>query len=171
MAELYEADKEIRTIMVDLITRFHPDLAVIEPEIALLFKGGNAAPAGDEEAAPAPTKELGKTGKAPPILKAITGKDWKFVITLSQDGWMQLNDAQRVALLDHHLCGCRVTEDTEKHTYKYTVARPDVAFYKGEVERHGVWRTSGAPPTAKLVEQIFGEEPEGDVPSASSLEE
>lgn len=150
MAEMWEAGDEVRTTMRDLIAKYHPDLALFEDEIAVIFKekGGEVAE----------VKILGKSAKASPLLALLSGgKKWKFVITLGADGWQELSPTQQVALIDHHLCALRVEENTETGTKKFMIAPPDVAFYKDEIERHGMWRTSGAPPTQSLVDNIFGD--------------
>jgi hypothetical protein len=148
MADMWKADEDVMVIIRDLIAKYHPHLALVDDEIAVVFK---------EKATTVGTVEIiGKTGKAPAILSVLGDTKWKFLITLAADAWVNLDDKQKVALLDHHLCGCRVEENEQNGALKCFVAPPDVSFFKGEIERHGVWRTSGTPPSANLIQELFG---------------
>jgi len=150
MAEMWLAGAEVVDTMKDLIAKYHPHLAICDDEIAVLFKEKGSESGG--------VKKLGQSGKAGPLLSLLSGgKKWTFLITLAADGWQELTAQQQVALLDHQLCALRAEEDAETKVIKFFVAPPDVEFYKGEIERHGMWRTSGAPPTANLVSELFGD--------------
>jgi len=147
-AKYWKAGTDVITTMQDLIAKYHPNLALCDDEIAVLFKE-KAAIQGDVEIA-------GKTSKASELFGVLGDVKYKFIITLAADTWSTLSDAERVALLDHHLCGCRAEENKSNGNMKFSVVPPDVSFYKGEIERHGLWRTSGAAPTPSLIEDIFG---------------
>ncbi|MEL7338902.1 MAG: putative metallopeptidase [Bacteroidota bacterium] len=155
MADIpYKADRQIVSMMQDLIRDHHPDLLPIMDGIALLFKEKPSKSGGKTV--------YGKTSKASPILESITGTKWYFVITLSQDGWTDLNIQQRLALLDHHLCACRVDFDDVSGEYKHSIGSPDVVGYYDEIERHGLWRPredeeDETPDSAEAVEQAFSE--------------
>lgn len=148
MADLWIAGDDVMNTVRDLIANYHPHLALCDDEIAVLFKD-KASKVGD-------VVIMGKTAKASEVVALLGNTKWKFLITLAADEWQTLTDPQRMALLDHHLCGCRVEENSQTGTAKFFVAPPDVAFYKGEIERHGVWRTSGAAPTPNLIQELFG---------------
>lgn len=145
--KFYKADQDVITTVQDLIAKYHPHLALCDQEIAIIFKD-KATLVGDVLIA-------GKTSKASELFALLGDIPWKFIITLAADHWSTLSDPERVALLDHHLCGCKV-EESKQHVITYKVVPPDVAFYKGEIERHGLWRTSGAPPSPTLTDEIFG---------------
>ena len=98
---------------------------------------------------------MGKTAKASELFGVLGETKWKFIITLAMDSWSTLDDKERIALLDHHLCACKAEEKTGGNM-GYSLVPPDVAFYQEEIVRHGMWRTSGAAPTAALIEDIFG---------------
>jgi len=136
---MWVAEDSIMTTIRDLIAKYHPDLAICDDEIAVIFKE-KAGTVGDAVVA-------GKSAKAPKILGILGDIDYKFVITLGADVWQQLTDPQRVALLDHHLCACRAEENPQTGMIRFYIALPDVAFFKDEIERHGFWRTSGQPAT------------------------
>lgn len=150
MSEMWKAGDDVMTIVRDLVAKFHPHLALCDDEIAIVFKEKSTS-VGDVEI-------IGKTGKAPAILGVLGEVKYKFLIVLAADSWQELNDKQRVALLDHHLCGCKVEENPQTGNTKFYVAPPDVSFYKGEIERHGVWRTSSQPPSPDLIKELFGED-------------
>jgi len=149
MAENWLAGDDVMNTMRDLVAKYHPHLAGCVDEIAVIFKE-KASEVGDVVIA-------GNTSKASPLFSILAETPWKFVITLAGDAWAELNDKQKLALLDHHLCACGGKED-KAGNMSYYVARPDVAFFREEVERHGVWRTSGAAPTQDLIKDIFGDD-------------
>jgi hypothetical protein len=150
MADMWKAGDEVVTMMKDLIANHHPHLALVDDEIAVVFKEKGSS-VGEVDI-------IGKTAKAAPLLGILTDTKWKFIITLAADAWAEMNVKQQQALLDHHLCGCRVDENEQTGAIKCYVAPADVSFYKGEIERHGMWRTSGAPPTPNLIEELFGDQ-------------
>jgi len=143
------AGDDVMNTMRDLVAKYHPRLAGCVDEIAIVFKE-KASEVGDVVIA-------GRTAKASPLFAVLAETPWKFVITLAQDAWNDLDDKQKLALLDHHLCACGAKEDKQGNM-QYYVAQPDVAFFREEVERHGVWRTSGAAPTKDLIKDLFGED-------------
>lgn len=62
-----------------------------------------------------------------------------FVVEIAQDLWLDdLTDAQREALVDHHLARCGVdwTEDGEPRLF---VEDPDVMEFRGVLSRQGAW--------------------------------
>ena len=104
----------------------------------------------------------GKTKKAPSILGVLGNVDYKFIIEIGADVWQELPDPKRVALLDHHLCGCKAVEDADSGNIRFFVQPADVSFYKDEVARHGFWRTSGSTPSPTVIKDLFGEEEDKD---------
>ncbi|GAF89263.1 unnamed protein product [marine sediment metagenome] len=153
-SKLWQAEKEVMDTVQSLIAQHHPHLAVCDNEIAVVFKE-KASKAGDAVVA-------GKSAKAPELLGVLGETDWKFIITLGADVWVNLDDKEKLALLDHHLCACRVDEKPDNPgEYKFFIQPPDVAFYREEVERHGFWRkgeVASTPPDKTLVEKLFGPE-------------
>lgn len=132
--DIWKAGKDVDKIKVDLINKYHPDLALIQEEIVILFKEKASVAAGQVIA--------GKTKKAPPILSVLTDKkfEYRFIVELGADVWGTLTDEQRVAMIDHHLCSMEVKEDAESGEIKCGVRPPDFTGYKEEIERHGMWR-------------------------------
>ena len=63
-------------------------------------------------------------------------KDKRFkVVGKFQTSRQSLNNKQKVALLDHHLCACRV-ELEDGDLRRCYIQPPDVAFFEDEVRRH-----------------------------------
>jgi len=147
MAEIWKAEDSIMQSMKDLVGKYHPDLALIVDEIAVIFKE-KSSKVGDVDI-------VGKTAKAAPLLGVLGDTKWKFVITLAADAWTAMSNADRSAILDHHLCACGVTEDKDGNAKCY-VKIPDVAFFQGELERHGFWRTSGNAVDPNVLTEMFG---------------
>lgn len=149
MGTVYKADATIMATVEDLIAKFHPHLATISKQIAVTFKEKATEVGG--------VKILGKVGKAPTLLGVLGEIDYKFVIELPQDEWLRLTDQERVALLDHYLCGCGAIENEKTGEMRYFKRPPHVVFYREEVERHGFWRNgSKKAPDANLIEELFG---------------
>lgn len=147
------AEDEVINTVKELIANHHPDLVQVEDQIAVLFRE-KASKSGD-------VSILGKSKKAPGVMSVLGSKDWKFIIEIADDEWGSLNNKQRVALLDHHLCACRVELD-EQHggVKKCYLQQPDVSFYRDEVERHGFWRSGRTfkPPENDLISDLFGDD-------------
>lgn len=143
----WKADDSVMAMVRDLIANYHPHLALCDDEIAVVFK--------EKATVQGEVTVLGKTSKASELFGVLGDVKWKFIITLASDQWNNMSDKERVALIDHHLCGCKSVENKQGNV-SYSVVPPDVSFYKGEIERHGMWRTSHVPPTPALIEEIFG---------------
>jgi hypothetical protein len=149
MADLWVAGDDVYNTMRDIIAHHHPDLAMHDDEILIVFKEKASEVDG--------TKILGKTAKAAPLLALVADKKYKFVITLAADEWSSLTQAQQKALMDHHLCACRAQENDQTGNTKTWVQPPDVTFYEDEIRRHGFWRTSGAPASDGVMQELFGD--------------
>ena len=150
-SKLWVAGDDVKATLRHLIGNFHPDLALVLDEIAILFKD-KGSKSGDVEV-------IGKTSKASPQLALLAERPYKFIITVSGEWWAEASDAQRIALLDHHLCACR-SEEQEDGNIRYYVSPPDVGFYRDELERHGLWRTTGQAVGVDLINNIFGQSEE-----------
>jgi len=158
---IYKADQEIYDEIQDLIAKYHGDLVLVEDEIAVIFRD-KASKSGGKVI-------LGKSKKAPPLLGVLGDREYKFIIELAADEWMELDGKQRTALLDHHLCSCCVEEDAEKGTMNCFITPPDVAFFYEELDRHGDWRPrpEGEGPSP-LLEMLRKEDDGNKAPSAAS---
>lgn len=130
--DLWEAGKDVRDEMLRLIANHHPTLALVDDEIAIIFRGKASKRGGQVT--------LGTSKKAPPILNAFTKSNYKFILEIAADEWKTLSNSQQSALLDHLLCGCKVEEDPVAGDLKCSIAAPDIAFYWDELNRHGDWR-------------------------------
>lgn len=147
--DIWKAGDDVMKRMQRLIANHHPHLALIEDEIGVIFREKASEVAG--------VIILGKTKKAPPILSVLTDKKftYKFIIELGADEWQNLSNPQQDALLDHHLCSMAVEEDANSGAIKCQIRPPDFVGYKGEVERHGMWRPYDDD-TLSAVEKMFG---------------
>lgn len=152
---LYKAEPDIVDMMKDLVGKHHPDLALVVDEIALVFKEKGGETGG--------RPNLGKAAKASPLFGVLGDTDYKFVITLAADHWLELTTRQKNALLDHLLCACRA--DDEDGEIKCYVAPPDVSFYWDELDRWGDWRPrpeGDGPEGPSPVEEVFGKKADED---------
>lgn len=128
----WKAGDAVLNVVRDLVADHHPNLATSLDEIAVIFKEKASRSGG--------VVVLGKSKKAPGILKLLGEADYKFIIELAGDEWMNLSDTQRQALLDHCLYACNVTYDEKSGDIKYGLRSPDFSFYKEEIQRWGVWQ-------------------------------
>lgn len=147
--EVWKANQDVREIVKKIITNHHPMLVVYEDQIGLIFRE-KASKAGGQVV-------LGRTKKATVLLGVLGDVDYKFIIELASDEWHELNTMQREALLDHHLCACRVEEDEKSGNVKFFIAAPDFVGYRGEIERHGIWRPDPeeGEPGVSPIEELF----------------
>lgn len=162
----YKAEQDVYDIMRDLVGQHHPDLALVVDEIAIVFKekagmSGNGRPV------------LGKASKASPLFGVLGDTDYKFILELSADTWLELTSRQKQALMDHLLCGCRV-EELDDGGNKCAIAPPDVEFYWDELDRWGDWRPrpeGEGPQGPSPVEEVFGkkEGADGDAQARVSI--
>lgn len=62
-----------------------------------------------------------------------------FVIEISHDTWRDLDDNQRIALVDHELSHCSVGQDDEGATV-LAMRHHDVEEFLGVITRNGLWK-------------------------------
>ena len=132
--DMWLASADVVEVTKTLIAKFHPHLAIVEDEIAILFRE-KASKAGGKVV-------LGKSKKAPSLISLLGNKNFKFILEVAADEWAGLNGKQQTALLDHLLCYCWGEEDSKTGDMKWSVRTPDLCFFKEEWKRHGNWRPS-----------------------------
>jgi len=155
--EYFMASKEITQQVLDLVGKHHPDLALVSSEIAVVFRE-KASKAGGQVV-------LGSSKKVQPLMNALAGADYKFILEVAQDEWLDLTSKQQEALLDHLLCACVVEEDPKSGNVKYMVRKPDVMAFRDNIERYGMWfprEDEDDEPDA--VGEMFGEDQGEDTP-------
>jgi hypothetical protein len=148
MGSVYKAEQEVYDLMKVQVANHHPDLALYVDEIAIVFQE-KASKVGDKVI-------LGKPSKANALFGVLGDVDFKFVLTLAADEWLNLTRRQQGILLDSLLCACRAEED-DKGNVKCRIARPDVSYFYDELDRYGDWypRPPEDGPESPL-ERIFG---------------
>ena len=132
MADIYKASEDLVKRVKAIIKAHHPELFLIQDEIAVLIR--------DKAGKRGGRVVYGKSMKAPKILEVLGDIDYKFILELAGDEWQNLNSPQQTALLDHHLCALRAEEDENTGEVRYFVAPPDIGYYYDELGRHGNWR-------------------------------
>jgi len=151
--EYYRAKKEIQDQVQALIGQHHPDLASLNKgEIVVVFRE-KAAKSGGQVL-------LGASRKAAPLMNALAGENFVFILELAQDEWSDLTSVHQEALLDHLLCGCRAEEDAKSGNWKFTIAKPDVMAYGDNIRRYGFWfpkEEGDDDSTPDAVQDMFGD--------------
>ena len=131
--DTWEAGKDVWELVQHHISHNHPNLALVDKEIAVIFRA-KASKSGGQVV-------LGKSRKAGAIFKVLGKADYKFILEIAGDEWGKMGDPQRSALIDHLLCACKVEEDEKTGDLKFSIASPEVSFFWDELKRHGDWRT------------------------------
>lgn len=155
MSSIYKADPDVVDMMKELVGKYHPDLAIVIDEIAVVFREKAAQRGG--------RAVLGKSAKASPLIGVLGDTDYKFILELGGDAWLELTSRQRNALLDHLLCACRAEEEDGK--VKFSIAPPDVSFFWDELDRWGDWRPrpeGEGPDGPSPVVEVFGKKDDED---------
>lgn len=142
---MYNADDRVYDMVRELIANHHPDLALIVDEIAVVFK--------DKASNSGGRLVLGKVRKAPPLLGVLGDVEYKFILELGADAWVDLTSRQQQAFLDHLLLHCVAEE--EDGGYKYFLRAPDVSFFYEELDRWGDWRPRPADDDVPSIEDVF----------------
>ena len=137
----WKASSSTHEIIRDLTANHHPHLVDIVDDIVVVFKD-KASRKGDRPI-------LGTTAKAPAILSVLGEREYQFVLTIGNDCWVKLNEAQRTALIDHLLCFIGGKEDEKTGEMKYFMQTPDVFYFSEEESRHGNWRADVEYPSNK----------------------
>lgn len=126
MAEFYEAPVELVDMAHGLIEKYHGHL--IEARIKYLMRDGTWNTQKRETWGQA--KKVGKE------VNFLTGYD--FIITIHNEVWGQLNQAEREALLDHELQHCFAGTDDAGNKIWGTQGH-DVEDFHAVIRRHGLW--------------------------------
>ena len=136
----YRAGDDVEMMMENLVRHYHPHLLPFVDRIAILFKTGTG-------------QKAGQVSKASPQMGVLADKNYVFVIKLMEENWANLADNQRIALMDHLLCACKC-EEAPDASMKFHIDRPDLEYYRDELDRNGFWRHSGMS-GKELVGRIF----------------
>lgn len=128
----WKADPDTILLMQQTIAKWHPTLALVDKNIAVVMRAKAAKSGGDPV--------LGVARKAPPILSVLTDGEYEFILEIAADEWQTLTNNQREALMDHLLSHCKVEEEEGTGEVKCSIQKPDVFFFYDELKRHGDWR-------------------------------
>jgi hypothetical protein len=150
--EYFMADPAIQQKAWDLIGQRHPEIGgcLNKGELVIVFRE-KASKAGGQVI-------LGGAKKAAPLVNALAGENFVFILELAKDQWIELSSKKQEALLDHLLCACNAEEDPKTGTWKFSVIKPDVQAYRRNVEEYGMWF-----PTSDEDEQSSGPDPVADM--------
>lgn len=140
-AVYYSPAPEVARIGERLITQFHQHL--LKTRVEFLFRSKAGSTGGKTT--------LGKARKVtglnallatPDVIEDPEGTSESltfFVIEIAMDMWGFLSDKQRLALVDHELCHCKLGVN-EKGDIVHSIAAHDVEEFAEIVIRHGLWK-------------------------------
>ena len=80
-----------------------------------------------------------KAKKVSQETETLIGAKADFIITVSEDVWEQLDDKQRMALIDHELCHCLRGDDDKYGNPKWEMVGHDIEEFFAVIKRHGDW--------------------------------
>jgi len=120
----------VEKIAKKLIPKYHSHLATCK--IAYLFKNKPMKSKGREVIATA--EKIAKKHHA------LSG--YHFLITTSYPAWKELEDKQKLAVIDHELEHCFVEDDEKTGEPKYSILPHDVEEFGSIIKRHGLYTTS-----------------------------
>jgi len=132
----FDKSKEAESISRDLISKYHTSL--INSKIAYLFKNKPILKGGKVVIATAEKCSV----KSNALVK-YDDEDtdaFDFIITISYPAWNRLNDKQRIAIIDHELEHCLITEDENTGDKKISIVSHDVEEFASIIRRHGLYK-------------------------------
>jgi predicted metallopeptidase len=125
----FDPAEEVEKIAKRLIPKYHSHL--VNSKIAYLFKN----------------KEMKSKGRlivatAKKISKEMTTlSGYNFLIVVSYPTFRDLNDDQKLAVIDHELEHCFVDEDPKTGDPVYSILPHDVEEFSSIIRRHGLYTT------------------------------
>jgi predicted metallopeptidase len=134
----YRPAPAVERIASDLIGKHHRDLDGVR--IEYVFRETAAKKAGKHIWGQARKVSGLNAYLATDTTSDVVDVDDFFVIEIAEDIWAELNDQERIALVDHELCHCVAEVDEDAETITLRVAPHDVEEFRVIVERHGLWR-------------------------------
>jgi hypothetical protein len=158
MAKTFRESEVVQRIASGLIPNHHPEIA--DARIMYVFVDKASSKGGREV--------WGKAQKLSGFSEWALDHD--FVIFVAEDKWVELNQDQQTALVDHLLerCTSEVDDDGE---VKWKVREPDTQEFAIILDRHGIWHDGlkSFVEVAKAVDLDALAESEGEVDLASDL--
>lgn len=140
MATTYWHAPEVEEIAQKLIAEHHSHLAGVE--IKCVFREPAAKNKGKVVLGKA--RKIGGlnahlVGLARPYDRGDDPPDF-FVIEIASMTWLQLTEAQRLALVDHELCHFDIEWNENDDTEKLIIRGHDLEEFTEVVARHGLWQ-------------------------------
>lgn len=141
MPALFKPAPEVAEIARQLITRVVQHQELVNVHIEYLFleqaqKSGGRTVLGRARKITGLNAWLAAPGKRP---KGFSLPEEFFVIDIAHDKWVQMDDNQRVALVDHELshCGWHLNDEDMP---VLTIRQHDVEEFIGVLSRNGLWK-------------------------------
>ena len=141
-----EASPSVLHFAENLIHNFHPALKAAR--IAFVFRS-EAQKMGERWI-------LGQCTKVP--VKFQPYLEYDFLIWLSEEDYVKMDDLQREALIDHELCHCKFG------TNGWTVRPHDIQEFSDVIRRHGVWS-----PDIRRIESAFEDYKQSGLPGSETV--
>lgn len=120
-------DESVTDLAKSLIAKYHTHL--INAQVAYLFRN-KPMKKGDRELAATAEKVSAKN-------KVLSKYD--FIITISYELWKTLSDAVKIAVLDHELTHCFITENEKTGETQYKILNHDVEEFGDVIRRNGLY--------------------------------
>lgn len=138
--------------IVEQYLKYHPEL--IGAKIGCIFK----EKASTSDGVPI----VGKIRKAPKSLTPLMREDYDYIIEVGADAWMELDNSQREAWVDHIMEHAYGEENSQTGEMSWKLRQPEVKAFPCIINRHGIgWMTG----LAKLATLNLSKEEEPVEPS------
>jgi len=118
------ASDEMMQMVRDLVAKYHKRLD--GASIAVLTK--------DKATKSMGSIVIGTASKVPSKVEPILDDHYDFMIVIAMDKWADMGPSQRVALIDHELCHCVLSDGEAKMRHH------DYEEFSEIIDRHGFWR-------------------------------
>lgn len=151
----FDKHPEAEQIAESIIPQYHPHLVGVK--ICYLLKitppPKKKKKADNEASKPKKKITMAYTKKVSAQTNVIGDKDYTFLIVFDYNVWQNISDAGRLALVDHELCHCGMSEEGE-----YLIPH-DVEEFKAVIDRHGFWKSDVKNFAQSVLEAVPGEVP------------
>lgn len=127
----FEALDYVYQKMNALVGKYHPEVADIYDQIAIIFTEKTSKSGGKFV--------FCKVSKASSDLQLLGKKQYLYIIHISAEAWDLMDESQHEATLDRCLCSIKQTYDEKSEDIKYSLKKPDIIVFKDELCRHGYW--------------------------------
>jgi hypothetical protein len=129
MPKTWEDAKDLEHIASGLISGYHPEISTARILYCFVSEAGSKGG----------RKIPGKVRKFSGFMEWVLNKD--FVVEVALDMWLEFDQQQKTALVDHLLERCYGEENEDSGEISWKLREPDVQEFGTILNRHGAWNS------------------------------